>query len=728
MILGTGFGSRFAFRIALIGMILTLCLCVNSWGACTTYEDVRCYGAYTCGGYACTFDVGCSNLKCVTYTCGGTDFVWSTGYGSKSCVVTGNICSNRSGFVACDTQDEADSVFCEINPSDPSCDEDDVPDICQEQYSQCMGLGGVWEKIGSDAGGCSSTCDICNSRQQVNNLNRLNRVCCALGLAPPPQDAICVPPPVFTGYGMSTSILLDDGYETGCGALSTADGQTIQENAELFKRFCEDGEEYVESTDSNEPGSSSSAGNSSSAGEGESASSSADAGTNCVGDECLPEIYGVLDTIRDTLIYKIGPSVKGIEDCLYSFRLCAQLDSIKIDWSKMPKDSSWLHIDTTLLKYIKPLMDSSVALDSNQLKVLKNLDTNMLKQMGLDTAMLKLDSAMLRNDSSTRKAIVSGDSGIMKRVGHVDTSVRRLDSSLTKSIGTLDTSLTKSLGGIDTTLHGLDSSLNRGVRDGVDSLIDSMSKYIGRADSSIRGIGGDGTPLGDSLGSIHGAIDGVVNSLDSSIRFGYGSADTGSGNFPWISQGESQRDSILGGGPGGTGFGGLDFGGDSVWMDSMENLGYVCDGDSCCIGDKCEYFESDSMIVDSLKRHAQRLGDSVRALNDAFYRDSVDDIFTEVKDSLRAFNPLHIFDSTLLSELGASIPNSNTCPEHCSTFQVDIPFFFGTQHAVIDWGLCMGRTAFANGNVLSFLRFIIRIIVAVTCITAVMWNATRIRR
>ena len=129
-----------------------------------------------------------------------------------------------------------------------------------------------------------------------------------------------------------------------------------------------------------------------------------------------------------------------------------------------------------------------------------------------------------------------------------------------------------------------------------------------------------------------------------------------------------------------------------------------------------------------MARYVNRMGDSINQYNKTYLEDSTTSLFQEVKDSLVAFNPLGIFDSTLLSTLGAKIPNSNTCPDHCSKFEVDIPFSFGTRHITIDYGLCLGRAVFANGNILSFLRFIIRLIIAITCISAVMWNASRIRR
>lgn len=733
MILGTGARVVHIKRTTGIGFVLSLllllCLSVSSWGACVEYT-------FNCGfaGYC-----GCGQGWGSQEPCNGTPELrgcqvfdnpncpnaspqgCGNWYGTE-CRMTVTV-TNQTYVVtkiSCDTPQEADSVGCVIEPEcayEPPrqdaqgniipgrcvCGGEDVPEVCEEQHSQCMGLGGVWKKVSSDQNGCTSYCDICNSRGQINNRNRFNRVCCNLGMAPPPQDVLCVPPPVFSGYGMSTSILLDNYREAGCGDLSTADGQVIQENAELFKRFCEDGEEYEESSDSNQSGSSTSEG------EGGSASSSADAGTNCVGEECLPEIYGILDTIRDTLVQKLAPDVEGIKDCLYSFRLCAQLDSIKIDWSNMPKDSSWLHIDTTLLKYIKPLMDSSVALDSNQLKVLKNLDTNMLKQMGLDTAMFKLDSTILSNDSSTRKAIVSGDSGIMKRVGHVDTSVRRLDSSLTKS-----------LGGIDTTLHGLDSSLNRGVRDGVDSLIDSMSRYIGRADSSIRGIGGDGTPLGDSLGKIIGILGGTDTGSVGSGPYGDTANALGDSIRKWIRDGDGKWDSAFRATEGEWG------------VDTIDGLYDSSFAYGTCHGDDCPPC-TDSDCLGKITPAILKYGDSIaRQLGDTLVKnvkaqeDSLPTMWDSAMVKLREVSFFTTFDSTFLANIGAKIPNTNTCPEDCFRQDVNGRYAYVAYNMTLDWKLCRPiAPGVLNGlNAFDILKLLARVLTVVTCLFILMWEVS----
>lgn len=723
MILGTGVDSKPCkdrWGSLELLTILLLCLCAHSWGAC---RSVPC-GEWKGGASGCGVSAYCSRMQSVVCHCNNTTAIYNgntsgtlaisqyggSGPDSKFCftlgpVVMSNNVSSTPIYI-CDTQTEADSVYCANNPSAEGCVEEDVPPVCKEQYSSCMSAGGVWKKVGTSGSNCTSVCDLCGSGNASKFMNRLNSYCCTQpGMAPPDSAAQCYTPSVIAN-DMTVSTIVSSRNEViaGCTPMTTSDGQMIDEAAANYKRFCIDKEEYEEQPDTNDTG-----GSSSSGGEGDSASSSADAGTNCVGDECLPEIYGVMDTIRDTLVKRLTPATEEIRDCLYNARLCLALDSIKIDWSNMPKDSSWLHIDTTLLKYIKPLMDSSVALDSHQLKVLKNLDTNMLKQMGLDTAMLKLDSAMLRNDSSTRKAIVSGDSGIMKRVGHVDTSVRRLDSSLTKS-----------LGGIDTTLHGLDSSLNRGVRDGVDSLIDSMSRYIGRADSSIRGIGGDGTPLGDSLGKIIGILGGTDTGSVGSGPYGDSARAFGDSIRKWIGQGEGQWDSAFRATEGEWG------------VDTIDGLYDSSFAYGTCHGDDCPPC-TDSDCLGKITPAILKYGDSIAAqLGDSLIKnvkaqeDSLPTMWDSAMVKLREVSFFSTFDSTFLANIGAKIPNTNTCPEDCFRQDVNGRYAYVAYNMTLDWKLCRPiAPGVLNGlNAFDILKLLARVLTVVTCLFILMWEVS----
>lgn len=626
MILGRT-GSRSAFRIWAV-LILALSLSVlssQSWGACTQNSGRCSYDGYGCSSsYAEIHQVE-------DKICLGDRRTPSSCY-SRCVTLTSTIVADMGGaycsvdrwyvpYTTCSTQAEADSVRCALNPTAEGCVEEDVPSACEEQYEQCTALKGRWRKIASTATECASTCNTCGTADVAFRNNQI-KICCDAGEAPP-DSAVQCSMPVNSGTGMTWSVRADRHNEEAysCGALTTADGEAIIENQERYQRFCEDGERYEEQPPCIEGVNCDSIPGSSSSSEGSSSSSWASEMM------VLEGLYGVLDTIRDTLVKRLTPSTEQILTCLQTAGLCPGLGgggSGDTTIVNVYGDSSALKVDTTLRTQIKPLMQDG-----------------------------------LKNDTLTRSAVL-------------------------------------------------------GVGDKVDSLIDSSRKYLKR--------------VADSVGAVNKSVEnlpgGIAGSLDSAIMEGYNGVDTNGVSYGWLEAGDSLADSILGG----SGYVGLNFAADSSMRDSLEALGYVCTDSNCCVGSECIEFDSQQSIEDSLNRMVSRMGDTIRQKNQDFYNDSVTSMFQEVKDSLYAFNPLGIFDSTIMSTLGASIPNSNVCPDHCSTFQVSIPFFFGMQNMTIDWGLCMGRAVFANGNVLSFLRFIIRIIVAVTCITAVMWNATRIRR
>lgn len=117
--------------------ILLLCLCVTSWGACTTYTRTNDYSPNCCG--SCSFD----------YTCRGSGTITLTGSCSQSCIITAcrnAYCSYGSptaqyDAVECSTQAEADSVACESKPGmhwvDGVCSAPVCETNCSSQKASC---------------------------------------------------------------------------------------------------------------------------------------------------------------------------------------------------------------------------------------------------------------------------------------------------------------------------------------------------------------------------------------------------------------------------------------------------------------------------------------------------------------------------------------------------------------------------------------------------------------
>lgn len=660
---GTQFRIVGLFPVFLLALLL---LCTQSWGACsvanvpywTGYDNGATQNGITCtlgNGLRCATSGGVLNntssctqsgtptsgqTYCVlqsdqfTYCCYGcTPFRW---YPSATCF-------------SCTTQAEADSALCANNPTAEGCVEEDVPSSCQADYQQCVGLGGVWHKTASTSTECASECDLCNSAAQTKVLNTWNKVCCAQGKAPPDSAQRCIPPRVGSGGGMQSSQFVNNDGNISCGSLTTGDGELIQENAALYKRFCMDHDEYEEQVDTNEV----EGGSSSSGGEGESASSSADAGVNCVGDECLPEIYGVLDTIRDTLVKRLTPATEDIRDCLYNFKLCTALEPLQIDWTGMPQDTSMLQIDTAILKHIKPMMDSSVKLDSAQLKVLKSLDS--LYKKGLV------------NDSQMRILV----NEINGNVDGVETAVK-------------------------------------GVRHGIDSLIDSMTTYM---DKVGQGLGA----VGDSIGAIRGILEGEYDGMG----LYYDSAGAlGDSIRHWISSGDDKYDSAFNATEASWGVGSLD----SSW-DSSYAYG-ICQGDDC---PPC----TDSDCLGKITPGILRYGDSVAAsLGDSLVKnvraqeDSLPSQWDTAFARLREVSFFGAFDSTFLANVGAKIPNTNTCPDDCFRQDFNGTYAYTPYNMTLDWNLCRPISAGAlNGlNAFDILKLLARVITIITCLSILMWE------
>lgn len=276
------YGNIDVFRFSLIGVFLAVAFFVSgAWGACVTENfstrtATNCsnfYPATNCGNLS-----GCKNIGSCDWN-GESVQLSVEGSGSWHCVFSlSSSCFGTSSVTACETQAEADSARCANNPSDPSCVESDVPSECESDYTQCVTqLHGVWRKVGVTGGQCSSECDMCGSSAITKNMNGINRICCDKGMAPPDSVSQCYTP-AQTGPGMSWSVYRDKTNNYECGALSTSDGEGIQENQSLYQKFCVDGEEYQDQLDTNEaPGGGE--GGSSSSGEGGSAESSPSFGT-----------------------------------------------------------------------------------------------------------------------------------------------------------------------------------------------------------------------------------------------------------------------------------------------------------------------------------------------------------------------------------------------------------------------------------------------------------------
>jgi len=506
-------------------------------------------------------------------------------------------------------------------------------------------MNGVWRKIGVNAGQCQSYCDLCGSKGQTTVANAFVKKCCAVYKAPPDSVRYCYEP-LEKGPGMTESIFVDNSNSYSCGALTTSDGEPIEENQALYKRFCLDGDRYEEQVDTNDVGGSSSSGEGSSSSGGISSSFETEL-------DALGGLYGVMDTIRDTLVKRLTPATEEIRDCLYNFKLCTALEPLQIDWTNMPRDTSIFNVDTAILKHIRPMMDSSVKLDSAQLKVLKQLDS--LYKKGLV------------NDSQLR--ILVND--INGNVGDVESAVR-------------------------------------GVKHGIDSLIDSMTTYM---DKVGQGIGAVGDSIGAIKGILEGEYDGNGMYYDSAGRLGDSIRH-------WISTGDSKYDSAFSATEGSWGVDNIDSSWDSSYAYGM------CHGDDC---PPCTDTDCLGKITPGILRYgdsvAHELGDSL-VKNVREQEDSLPSQWDSAFVKLREVSFFGTFDSTFLANVGAMIPNTNTCPEDCFRQTVSGTYAYVAYNMTLDWNLCRPISAGAlNGlNAFDILKLLARVITIITCLSILMWE------
>lgn len=791
-----------------LGVVLAiLLLSVSGWGRCqSTWATVVSGGACACDGPNYTprpstypgYESSVSNLpsNCVAgpYICGS----------AMQCVVTGY---NKT---CCSNQCEADSLRCvqgggtwRDDPSascGKSCGAPCPESVCDAYRQRCEQVyKGIFTGncVNSGEGGaacCHGYCDICGGPAVVANYNEMKDICCNKRLMAPPKIAdFCLDtPPLQGGCGVYQSTYWTNGENWACH-----DPNQSKKMMDRYEEEC--------------------LGTSSSSGAGEGSSSSGGGSSGGDGSSSGPSPYpegcdecSWLDSILDTLTAQ-KKVIEDIKACVYYPALCND-------------DGEQIQIDTSLLPYIRPFMDSSIALSKEHLRMLVDLDTNILK-------ILAEIKDLPESDTAVKLAIDAMSSNIEGKLTTVNTSVvnmndstkkwlRRLADSLhvlndsngayigrvADKIGISTDSLVKHLDSIKERIPSavLDSilkyqklaaessdSIVLGDLPSIDSLIDSTVRYwkeLREYDSVHH------AKISDSLGSLHDAIDdiswrmgvimgygdtassnlrgdinaveGAVNvfrdsslyywrqflSSDSAYRVQFGDGVTtisgavsgvqgaveGLGStlgsidgkldgvavdtnvdYGILREGNALRDTILDE----TGLGRISFGDDTTAYLQAESAQFDCVGDSCCVGSDCVYVGNDQQVRDSFMQVMSAYADTIRMKNEAVKQDSFTSYVSQLMDSVTSWNPLGAFDSTILSTLGSRMPNSNTCPEDCFVNDVTIPFAFGPIPLTINYGLCTPRAPLANGNVLSFLRFLIRLFVAIACVYTIMWNA-----
>jgi len=726
--------KRQCFFLLILAILLGGVLVQKSFASCSQKTLILDGGDCSCDG-SCDCSVTWAQTYCED-PCSTESSSYCVKVGNKYCPSDGR---PRVSYYVCTSQEQVDSLVC-VNDGgtwqDGSCKAALDSTACDSYRQACEEIGGTFHGNLTELSetGCSSYCDMCSSEAQSNYRKAIAIICCKQGKVPPSSVTTCQNlDPIST---MSWSIFDCDsrgGYDCECQKIDSS-------NVDTYQSICIDGEWEESSSSSGGSSSSDSGEGSSSSGEGDSSASESPYPEGC--DEC-PWLDSILDTL--TLV---KDNTDDVLLCLQVPALCPAL---------LGDTVGKFSVDSILLKYIEPLLDSTVKLDSSQIKILSKLDTNLIKMLRNDSTLQKLDSASLekmdeslKNDSLTRSAINGGFSdvdsalhGIAKDLGistdsviaHLDSILKGIPDSVLDSIVKYQAYANES---IDSAIYGTGKGFSL-----VDSLIDSTIKYFSRTieyDSAWRETWADSTSkvfeymrwqpgainaalgYGDTasttlrgdLNGIQGSLDGIGDALDGlgggfDSIFAPGSYDVGDDPY---ADGESDGKLIADSVRDAIGFGDLDaLDVDSLYDSALALAGSDVWADSVDSAQNSRF----AHVLDSLNTELAASNDSMR--------DALPDSLDIWADSIRKYAPFAMFDSLIYGTFSDHIPNTNTCPEHCSKFQIELADIGITQLS-IDYGLCLGRAPLGNMNVFAFIRMIARIVTVVSCLMLVYRNVT----
>ena len=158
-------------------------------------------------------------------------------------------------------------------------------------------------------------------------------------------------------------------------------------------------------------------------------------------------------------------------------------------------------------------------------------------------------------------------------------------------------------------------------------------------------------------------------------------------------------------------------------FDSSYAYGKCAPSDSACLNGDGEGVGMGDFLSDG-DSIAMALGDSLKK-NVKKSEDSLPAIWSEYWDSTKKYAPYTDFNEKLMDAIGATIPNTNTCPEHCGKFDINLQQLSWVRNTIgIDFGICVPISTFGNVNVLLFLRLILRILTIVSCLYITLWEVT----
>lgn len=667
---------------------------VDSWGACRIYGGTGSHGCSSGTNTTCNQNPKPSGPQ--PATCTGMSVIPSDLFGG--CSSSFAYCySNRTEYYGtdckiCDTKCEADELKCiakgwDWDASNCTCSD---PSICGDLRAQCEEVGGIFHGVGTSSGGencCRASCNVCGGESFKKLYDMKRQICCDRMQAPPNESSVCKTvdlPPASCGMVWSQYSELNSN-EWAC-----RDPNLTPEASQTYREQCFE----TSSSSSDDPNSGSSSG----AGGGDDSSNSGPQyPEGC--DECP-----WLDSILDTLTLQ-KHAVDAIYSCIMFPGLCA--DNSSNNDTPTPSDSNILAV--------LPYLDTSNRLNEQQIEAIKSLDT-LLESLNYK------DSIALMNDTLTWTALYTAASSIQ---GHIDAStdttrkwLNRIFERMKSTNDTLKNHLDSlKVSFVDTSISSLndsavkyfqlvlkyDSIYNKVFKDSIKSIHDAISDIgknvgydLGYGDTASKTLRNDLENIGGSIVSLDSSLNGTLRHYLTGAAVDTGGVSYGSG---FVASGQRMADSIKGA----IGWGYVD----TLNIDSL----YA----RALSGYKSDSISQD--VQDSLNQLGGRLNDSLVRKTDSI-KNALPAVLDSMADSLVLWAPFADFDSIIYSSIGARIPNRADCPEDCQKWTISIPII-GLHSYTVDFGLCLGRASFAGLSVLGFLKLLIRIIVAYTCIMTI---------
>ena len=681
---------------------------------CTNGTDGCAWRQYYLVAYACNYEIFCTD-KCAA--------------DSLVCVTHGDAWDSQN----CECRQECPEEPCADgfvwDPDSCKC----VSDPCAPDRAACRSVGGKWSgSFDKVLNCCSSMCDVCNNTASRNVFRLKRNECCSQNQAPPNDESRCELP-IQSGCGMSTSQFTDP----SSGDWNCQDPNGSDAAHSRYYEMCSDDWDGGDGDggSSESQGSSSSEGSSSSMSSSSQSSSSQGDGSSSSGeggDGDCPECP-LLEDIKD-ILGSIDGTTGDILLCLQIPHLCPALDQ-DVDLSGVIKelqdiedlageirDYSFTSLRNDTVTWTKfdalgNVVDTSIHVMNDTTRKWLNAIADSLG-VGTDSLIAHLDSLIKTIPDSVMDSIVKYqkyasdnfdsiiygtgkgfslvDSLIDSSVkyfqesnriwnNYIDTyadSNERLHSDMLRLPDQNALSMNEIMGYGDTASTNLRGDLN-GIREAIEGLGDTS------------GLGGYGDGYGDSLGRYR---DSINKYYISDARFGELVDST---EVAW------GVDSL-----------------DARW-DSSYAYG-LCNGDDCppCSDDSCMGSLPANFVqrADSIARIA---GDSLEASTKR-QRDSLPTFWDSTFKELKQYSWFGSFDSTFLANIGAKIPNSNTCPEHCFAMDVNGTYAYVGYNMHLDWKLCrpIAPNVLNSLNAFDILKLLARILTVVTCLSILMWEVS----